>query len=399
LFERLLLCDSAVADLTTANPNVFYELGVRHAARPRTTVAIFASGNDIPFDVRYLRQLPYSLGAGNTFGPKQAKPLLAALKKVLIETRKIAHHDAATDSPLYQLLQGYKAPELAHLVTDTFRNRARYSEGLRQKLAKARALPKNRALPALKALEHRIGAFDGVAPGVLVDLYLSYRAIESWSGMIDLYARMPKELQQTVVVRQQYAFALNRRKQPGDSDQALAILSAIEREGGANPETCGLIGRIHKDRWQAASENGDAMKAAGHLDQALEAYLRGYEADWRDAYPGVNAVTLLELRGKKQDLARRDQLAGVVQYAVDRKMAGGSPDYWDFATQLELAVIRNDRTRAAEYLGRSLAAVREAFEPKTTANNLTLIAEGRDRRGEDSAWVRELATELQRARS
>src|SRR5882672_842454 len=38
MFERLLLCDFAVADLTTGNPNVFYELGVRHAARPATTL-------------------------------------------------------------------------------------------------------------------------------------------------------------------------------------------------------------------------------------------------------------------------------------------------------------------------------------------------------------------------
>ena len=43
MFERLMLCDFAVADLTTANANVFYELGVRHAVRPATTLAIFAS--------------------------------------------------------------------------------------------------------------------------------------------------------------------------------------------------------------------------------------------------------------------------------------------------------------------------------------------------------------------
>ena len=32
MFERLVLADYAVADLTTANANVFYELGVRHAS-------------------------------------------------------------------------------------------------------------------------------------------------------------------------------------------------------------------------------------------------------------------------------------------------------------------------------------------------------------------------------
>ena len=28
MFERLMLCDYAIADLTTANANVFYELGI-----------------------------------------------------------------------------------------------------------------------------------------------------------------------------------------------------------------------------------------------------------------------------------------------------------------------------------------------------------------------------------
>jgi hypothetical protein len=45
MFERLILCEYAVADLTTANANVFYELGVRHAVRPSSTVALFAKGS------------------------------------------------------------------------------------------------------------------------------------------------------------------------------------------------------------------------------------------------------------------------------------------------------------------------------------------------------------------
>jgi hypothetical protein len=44
MFERLILCDFAVADLTTANANVFYELGVRHSVRPWSTVLLYATG-------------------------------------------------------------------------------------------------------------------------------------------------------------------------------------------------------------------------------------------------------------------------------------------------------------------------------------------------------------------
>src|SRR5499433_4514575 len=61
MFERLILCEYAVADLTTANANVFYELGLRHAVRPWSTVLLFAEGGRLPFDVAPLRALPYQL--------------------------------------------------------------------------------------------------------------------------------------------------------------------------------------------------------------------------------------------------------------------------------------------------------------------------------------------------
>ena len=51
MFERLMLCHYAVADITGANPNVFYELGIRHALRPRSTAIIFVEGTVIPFDI------------------------------------------------------------------------------------------------------------------------------------------------------------------------------------------------------------------------------------------------------------------------------------------------------------------------------------------------------------
>src|SRR5918992_139363 len=55
MFEQLILCEYAVADLTTANANVFYELGLRHAVRPHSTVLLFANGSRLPFDVGLLR--------------------------------------------------------------------------------------------------------------------------------------------------------------------------------------------------------------------------------------------------------------------------------------------------------------------------------------------------------
>src|SRR2546430_13095682 len=61
MFERLMLCPYAVADLTTANANVYYELGVRHALRPYSTILAFAEGGRLPFDLPMNRALPYRL--------------------------------------------------------------------------------------------------------------------------------------------------------------------------------------------------------------------------------------------------------------------------------------------------------------------------------------------------
>src|SRR6187551_1703485 len=59
MYERLMFCDFAVADLSFANANVFYELGIRHALKPYTTVSIFEKNTKLPFDTAPLRTKPY----------------------------------------------------------------------------------------------------------------------------------------------------------------------------------------------------------------------------------------------------------------------------------------------------------------------------------------------------
>src|SRR5512135_589729 len=100
MFERLILCEYAVADLTFANANVFYELGVRHAVRPCSTLLIFAAGTRLPFDVELDRGLPYSLDPAGA-------PLDIDVARQRLTDRLVAARDAAVDSPLFQLVEGF----------------------------------------------------------------------------------------------------------------------------------------------------------------------------------------------------------------------------------------------------------------------------------------------------
>jgi tetratricopeptide (TPR) repeat protein len=193
-------------------------------------------------------------------------------------------------------------------------------------------------------------------------------------------------------VREQLAFALNRA---GRSAEAERVLLDLIDQHGPSSETNGLLGRVYKDRWEAAVKQGEADRAREDLEKAINAYLQGFEADWRDAYPGINAVTLMEVSDPPDP--RREKLIPVVTYAVERRVASGKPDYWDHATLLELYVLGNDRDAASSSLNDAVAAVREPWEPETTARNLGLIREARARRGEDVAWIEEIERDLAQA--
>jgi len=388
MFERLIMCDYAVADLTTANANVFYELGVRHAVRPWSTVLLFAAGgSQLPFDVAPLRALPYNLTPAGT--PAEVEKDKEALAQRLLESEK-----TATDSPLFQLVEGY--PDIDHTKTDVFRDRVHYSAEIKTRLAQARDLGRKQGLDqgrqALRALEQKLGDIQQVESGVIIDLFLSYRAVEAWTDMIALVAKMPPPLAATVMVQEQLALALNRNKQGEEAERVLLKLLA---KRGPSSETYGILGRVYKDRWDAAVQAGDDFLARSLLNKAIDAYLKGFEADWRDAYPGINAVTLMELQDPPDP--RRQQLLPVVDYAVNRRIAAGKPDYWDHATRLELAVLAKDEEKALAALGNALAAVRESWEPATTANFLRLIKEARARRQEEVPWAVQVEQELRRA--
>lgn len=377
MYERLILCEYAVADLTTANANVFYELGIRHAVRPSSTLLLFAEGGgQLPFDVAPLRAVPYRLSA-------EGKPAdIAKTKEVLVQLLNEAKKEK-TDSPLYQLVNDY--PDVDHTKTDVFREQVEYSSEMKKKLASAR----KEGIEALRNLEKELGDIKNIEASVVTDLFLSYRAVKGWKEMISLSEKMMSPLAATIMIQEQLALAFNRNNLGEEAENIL--LNLIEKRGPSS-ETFGILGRVYKDRWEQAEKSGEKILAKSLLNKAINAYLKGFEADWRDAYPGINAITLMEL--KEPPDPRREKLIPVVTYAVERRVEAGKPDYWDHATLLELAVLAKNEDAALKTLGDSLASIREVWEPETTARNLRLIREAREKRDEKIQWAEEIEKEL-----
>jgi hypothetical protein len=376
MFERLMLCDYAIADLTTANPNVFYELGIRHGIRPHSTVLIFGKGMRLPFDVAPLRGLPYELD--ETGLPSSIQTDCESLAGRLQDCR-----NPTEDSPLFQLISEWPRPDIARLKTDTFRDLVEYSKEVKGQLKIARRA----GTEAILQIERSLNVRDA-DPAIVIDLFLSYRAVKDWASMIRVVGDMSPILARTVLVQEQLGFALNRA---GRAEDAEATLSAIVSNHGPSSETNGILGRVYKDQWESALNAGDEKLAAGFLQKAIETYVQGFETDWRDAYPGINALTLMEVQGNDP---RYHALLPVVRYAVTRRIASNMADYWDHATLLEISVLADDEDAANKALPQALISVREKWEPESTARNLNLIRTARASRGSKVEWIEEIVNLL-----
>jgi tetratricopeptide (TPR) repeat protein len=377
MYERLILCDYAVADLTTSNANVLYELGIRHAVKPFTTINVYANGSKLPFDVNGLRCMPYTYH--KTRGLTNQQFDVEALTKKL----KDAKNRKDTDSPVYQLVDGISFQNsVAHQKTDIFRDQVEYNQKMKSVLKKIRENKKRKKEEIITDLDNIVNSridIENEEAGVLIDVMLSYRSLSAFKKMISFIESIPSHVRKTVMVQEQLGFALNRID---EKDQAVGILESIIKQNGPSSETYGILGRVYKDKYDLAIKEKNEPKANGFLGKAIETYQKGFEADWRDAYPGINLLALLETKGDHEKIR---QLAPIVTYAVERKLASKTADYWDYATLLEVAVIADDEAKAYENLQKAMTCEIETWMLETTIKTLERLTKKRKERKEQTA--------------
>ncbi|RNJ42390.1 hypothetical protein B5V01_08170 [Mesorhizobium erdmanii] len=97
MYEMLLDADLVIANISTSNLDAMFELGVRHALRPRSTIA--ESQFKSPFDVNHIVNRKYT-HLGPDIGYAEAGRMQKALKALMAaigESKK-------PDSPIYSLL-------------------------------------------------------------------------------------------------------------------------------------------------------------------------------------------------------------------------------------------------------------------------------------------------------
>jgi hypothetical protein len=381
MLERLLVAEYVIADLTLSNPNVLYEVGVRHGASSRATLLVCAESYlaTLAFDVRPLRVPPYRLEADGSITEAEGQRLADSLRDRLTLARK---GELPVDNPIMQVTAWKPSGSIEHSKTDVFLQRLKFTGKLGERINAAVAIGDlSEAVKQLAAIEEEVVHLPADVPQVhtaLLGVYLGYREKKAYGRMRALFDRLPKELKETAVAREQYALALNRLAEqagPGSESEdlrqlALSALDAIPPES-ITSETFGIRGRIYKG-WHDALGEADKARAGAMLQAAIQAYEQGFQKDLRDYYPGVNAVTLRLLRGGDQDRQALRTLIPVVRFSVAAAPApkNSQEKYWQTATKLELATADGDWAQAHLHLLDLLAVQAQKWMLETTVGNL-----------------------------
>jgi MAP3K TRAFs-binding domain len=260
MYELLLEADIVIADLSTSNANAIYELGVRHALRPHTTIVIAEKQFKFPFDLGHLLIRPYEhLGKG--IDAEEAERVRNDLQKAI--QALLATPDI--DSPVYTFLPQLQA----------------WNAGVGPIVAAATAA----------ASQAGVTARDDEKVSVLLDLFREARAESDWSGASRYLERLLEKRPSDEYLKQQLALATYKSKQP-DVGTALSaakqILEALRPRTTTDPETVGLWGAVHKRLWELGRKPSD-------LDEAIWAHEKGFYLR-NDHYNGINLAYLLNLR-------------------------------------------------------------------------------------------------------
>jgi tetratricopeptide (TPR) repeat protein len=347
MLTAIISSDLMIADISTHNPNVLYEIGVRHALRRGRTILVSAVGERTPGNIAYAYVAQYEPDTSGRLIGQNAEKFRIALTSIINQSKGTI----INDSPLYEFFPELEVVLPPDLLSESIVQRKRPVKsslrGSSQGFVEAAVESPKRVIEELKKSEPEVRSTAETDPIDYLTLMKQYRDLSQWDEVINLAQDAPSSLRTSPELRQLLALALNRRGYTGDRDRAIALMEELITQTGGDSETFGILGRIHKDRFDRARLDGDEVAAKVHLDRALQSYRAGFEKNPKDYYPGINVVTLLQLRNGQESQAELSQILPRVRSAVRERIESGPVNFWDAATELQLAVVARD-WKAAE---------------------------------------------------
>ena len=342
MYDQLLNADLVVADISTLNFNAAYELGVRHALRPYSTLIIGEKGLNFPFDINHIYVHTYQ-HLGEDIGRREAQ----RFQKELTELAKKAIASTNNDSPVYTFLN--QLPEKGYLD-----------------LAKAATTPNDLEQQNTSLRELKEAAKKAMAEGEFL------KAEKLWEK-----ARQIAKKDDFIV--QQLALATYKSKHP-DTYQALQnaskILKYLKPRDSFDTETLGLWASVHKRLFEINSKKED-------LEEALFALERGFFIK-QDYYNGINLAFMLDVKASHSSHGLKNDLHAVARYVrrkvfnicterMESEEVGKDEEYWILATLYEVQVGLKDHKSAKLWKDKASKAASEPWMIDSTQEQIAKL--------------------------
>ena len=366
MVERLALAELVLADLTLPNGNVYYEVGLRHAAKKTHCVLIAADWSNQLFDTDQIRTERYALKDGSV--PDEEAE---AIREMLIE---VIPRKKNSPTPYYEFVKGKQDSTVFQEQIEKISNFQAEVRVVRLMKDKEERRNKVREL-----LDQFTGAsFD--LPEVALELITLVRDSLGWEELMGYVDTLPPVLQKRPFIKEQIFLAQSKL---GDPQKAIEGLNSLIKLQGASPERRGLIGGRYKWLWREARNerrmSGDDMPdlvETGYLDSAIDNYTLGMEMDYNEFYCANNLPALLRARKNEGDEEQAAFLDKLIVRTCERKLRFGQDDGWTKPTLLYAAFRSQDVPKVTKLAVEVAVQGAAAWELESTLVDIADTIEG-----------------------
>jgi hypothetical protein len=327
MLQEIKNADIAIVDISTLNANVMWELGVRHALKPRHTIMICEKEqmSSIPFDIGHFVVIPY---AHSEEGIPYKE--VDRFKKVLTNVINgvLQQNAQQTDSPVFTFLESEMNQKN---FLETKENEEVNNESFSSLITEAEQAKKN----------------------------------EEYEKALSLFARAKKFACANMTLKDNLPYIITRQavctyksKKPNEAislETAKNILEELQPQKTIDTEVLGLMGAIHKRQYELNNDIND-------LTNSIDFYEKGFLLK-RDYYNGINAsfmmykkALLLKEQNQewedlklKADYIRNSVLEISVKLENEEDFAKKQDAIWILFTIAEAYNYKNNATKMKEY--------------------------------------------------
>lgn len=312
----LLNADLVIADVTTLNANAVYELGVRHAAKPYSTIIMIQSDNEMPFDLNHCRIIRYDEITGES-NEKEIARVKEDLKKYVLTCDK-----KEVDSPLYTYYPNINPPTISDgKYTEIIKKTQQNNEKIYGQYSDAR----------------------------------KYMSISDFESAKEKWSVLKKTLPNDEYVNQQLALSIYKSKLRNETmalDEALSVIKTLNPRKSLNIETIGLTGAIYKNLYHL-------NKNLDYLNESIFYYRKGYVIK-EDYYNGENYANCMMLKSNNTKISNEEKSylkahSKVIYSEVIEIIISGNDisdmkeDIWKFATLSICYLVIGDTRKHLKY--------------------------------------------------